>query len=137
MRKTAVAVQKPALANVDLRADVVATIQTEPPVSNFGKYNPYSNMGKPLKVTATVENAGITKADKVAIGVFFSRMPGVPMKQNAWEYHYVVDLGPGEVVSYPFDILFHSTMVTFTVNGEFAGDEKNKGNNTSQLYVKF
>jgi hypothetical protein len=137
LKKKSTMQMRPGALNVDLRPDVAASVQTEPSVPNLGKYNPYSNMGKPLKVTAVVENGGLTKADKVNITVVFWRTPGVPLGQNTWESHYTADLGPGESVSYPFSILFQSTMMYFSVTAEFAGDEKNKGNNEASQFVNF
>ncbi len=130
-------VQRPVLQNVDLRPDVVSTIQTEPFVPMNGLYQAFTNQGKPLKVTAVVENAGFTKADKVQINVIFSRIPGVPMKQNQWAYQYTVDLGPGESVSYPLYILFYGSKVEFRVVASFAGEEKSKGNNLYTWWVRF
>ncbi len=137
---------KPVLANVDLRPDVVASLQTEPSLANGQKYNPSSNMGKPLKVTAAVENGGVTKADKVAIVFKIFMLPGSgggvvnPFHQPAqtdWEYHYTADLGPGEAVSYPFDVKLPAGLWDLSVSATFAGDEKNKLNNGFRLWVAF
>jgi hypothetical protein len=126
----------PGAANIDLRPDLVARLQTEPPVPNFGTYNPYSNQGKPLQVTAVIENAGLAKAEKVAIDFSFSKPP-LPFQQSSWKYQYTVDLAPGESVSYPVSVLFFSTTVTFAVKAGFAGDEKSTTNNAATLLVKF
>lgn len=126
--------KSPSLANVDLRPDVVSSVQTEPSIPNGGTYS-LLKYKKKLKMTAVVENVGLTKADKVEVRVAFFRP--IPGGQPLPGYKYTVDLGPGEAVSYPFYVFFDSTTVGFSVQADFAGDEKDKGNNGSATTVKF